>query len=486
MAPRILRREKMLEKIFKLKENNTTARTEIIAGLTTFMTMAYIIALNPNLLTGFGKDTMPELWNGVFLATCIASAIGTIVMAFLANKPFAMAPGMGLNSFFAVVVTNIVALTGMTYVASFQAALCIVLVEGIVFLILSVPNIREKIVDAIPLGVRLGIAPAIGLMLLNIGVGSNAGIYSENGGPFYAMRDFFGALTPSLAKTNMGSGYSAMVLSVVTMFVGLFAIVVLAQRGVKGAVLLGMLIASIIYWAGEAIFLGTNPFASLATASFVPAFGDMASTTLFKFNFQGFAQIGWFTAITLIVTFCIIDMFDTIGTLVGTASRAGMLDKDGKMPNMKQALLSDAVGTLAGSVTGTSTVTTFVESASGVEAGGRTGLTALTTGIMFLACIFIAPIAGIIPAAATSSALIYVGVLMVAGLKNVDFDDICQALPVALMMIAMPISGSIGHAIGIGLITYTVIKVFTGKAKDVSVLTYVLSLIFLLKFFIVA
>ena len=476
----------MLEKIFKLKENNTTARTEIIAGLTTFMTMAYIIALNPNLLTGFGKDTMPELWNGVFLATCIASAIGTIVMAFLANKPFAMAPGMGLNSFFAVVVTNIVALTGMTYVASFQAALCIVLVEGIVFLILSVLNIREKIVDAIPLGVRLGIAPAIGLMLLNIGVGSNAGIYSENGGPFYAMRDFFGALTPSLAKTNMGSGYSAMVLSVVTMFVGLFAIVVLAQRGVKGAVLLGMLIASIIYWAGEAIFLGTNPFASLATASFVPAFGDMASTTLFKFNFQGFAQIGWFTAITLIVTVCIIDMFDTIGTLVGTASRAGMLDKDGKMPNMKQALLSDAVGTLAGSVTGTSTVTTFVESASGVEAGGRTGLTALTTGIMFLACIFIAPIAGIIPAAATSSALIYVGVLMVAGLKNVDFDDICQALPVALMMIAMPISGSIGHAIGIGLITYTVIKVFTGKAKDVSVLTYVLSLIFLLKFFIVA
>ena len=230
----------------------------------------------------------------------------------------------------------------------------------------------------------------------------------------------------------------------------------------------------------------TDATASLATASFVPAFGDMASTTLFKFDFRGFAEIGWFTAITLIITFCIIDMFDTIGTLVGTASRAGMLDKNGKMPNMKQALLSDAVGTVAGSLTGTSTVTTFVESASGVEAGGRTGLTALTTGIMFLACIFIAPIAGIIPAAATSSALIYVGVLMVAGLKNVDFDDICQSLPVALMMIAMPISGSIGHAIGLGLITYTVIKVFTGKAKDVSVLTYVLSLIFLLKFFIVA
>lgn len=475
----------MLEKLFKLKENKTTAKTEVIAGLTTFMTMAYIIALNPNLLTGFGAEGK-ELWNGVFLATCIASAIGIFVMAFVANKPFAMAPGMGLNSFFAIVVANIVGLTGMTYLESFQAALCIILIEGIIFLILSVLNVREKIVDAIPLGVRHGIAPAIGLMLLNIGLGSNAGVYSENGGPFFVMRDFFGALTPSLAKENMGSGYTAMVLSVVTMFIGLFVIIILAQKGVKAAVLLGMLVASIINWAGQAIFLGTNPFASLATASFIPPFGDMAATTLFKFNFAGFAKIGWFTVTTLIVTFCIIDMFDTIGTLVGTASRAGMLDKDGKMPQMKEALLADAVGTIAGAASGTSTVTTFVESASGVEAGGRTGLTAFTTGIAFLACIFLAPVAAIIPAAATSSALIYVGILMLTGLKNVDFTDITQSAPVALMLIAMPISGSIGHAIGIGLIVYTVIKLFTGKAKDVSVLTYVLSLIFLVKFFLVA
>ncbi|MBO4981989.1 MAG: NCS2 family permease [Lachnospiraceae bacterium] len=474
----------MLEKLFKLKANNTTVKTEILAGLTTFMTMAYIIALNPNLLTGFKANGGDALWNGVFLATCIASAVGTIVMAFLANKPFAMAPGMGLNSFFAVVVLNIVSITGLGYVESFQAALCIILVEGIVFLILSVLNVREKIVEAIPLGVRLGIAPAIGIMLMNIGLGSNVGIYSENGGPFYVMRDFFGALTPGLAKTNMGSGYAAMVLTVVTMFIGLFVIVILAQKGVKAAVLLGMLVASVIYWAGEAIFLGVNPFASLATASFIPPFKDMAATTLFKFNFQGFIQIGWFTAITLVITFCIIDMFDTIGTLVGTASRAGMLDKEGKMPNMKQALLSDAVGTVTGAVTGTSTVTTFIESASGVEAGGRTGLTALTTGILFLASMFIAPIAGIIPAAATSAALVYVGVLMITGLKNVNFDDICQSVPVALMLIAMPISGSIGHAIGIGLIAYSVINVFTGKAKDVSVLTYVLSVIFLVKFFL--
>ncbi len=475
----------MLEKTFKLKENGTDVKTEIIAGLTTFMTMAYIIALNPNLLTGFGAEGA-SLWNGVFMATCIASAIGMFVMAFAANKPFAMAPGMGLNSFFAVVTTNIVAITGMTYLASYQAALCIILIEGLVFIVLSLLNIRKKIVDAIPLGVRLGIAPAIGLMLMNIGLGSNKGIYSENGGPFYVMRDFFGALTPSLAQTQMGSGYAEMVLTVVTMFIGLFVIIVLAHKGVKASVIIGMLAASIVYWIGEAAFLGNNPFASLQGASFVPPFADMVETTLFKFNFAGFAQVGWFTMITLIVTFCIIDMFDTIGTLVGTASRAGMLDKNGKMPQMKQALLADAIGTVAGSATGTSTVTTFIESASGVEAGGRTGLTALTTGILFLACMFLAPIAAVIPAAATSSALIYVGVLMIAGLKNIHFDDMYQAVPVALMLIAMPISGSIGHAIGLGLIAYTVMKLFTGKAKEVSVLTYALSVIFLIKFFLVA
>lgn len=474
-----------MEKIFKLKQNGTTVRTEIVAGLTTFMTMAYIIALNPNLLTNFHADGGPELWNGIFLATCIASAIGMFVMAFLANKPFALAPGMGLNSFFAVVTGNIVGITGLSYLASFQAALCIILIEGIIFIILSVLNIRDKIVNAIPLGIRLGISPAIGLMLLNIGLGSNAGIYSENGGPFYVMRDFFGALTPSFAKTTMGTGYSAMVLTVVTMFIGLFAIVILSQKAIKGAVLIGMIIASVIYWAGEAIFLDTNPFASLSGASFMPAFGDMAKTTLFKFNFSGLAQIGWFTVITLIITFCIIDMFDTIGTLVGTASRAGMVDKNGDMPQMKEALLADAVGTVAGACTGTSTVTTFVESASGVEAGGRTGLTALTTGIMFLACMFIAPIAAIIPAAATSSALIYVGLLMLSGLKKIDFSDIAQGLPVALMLIAMPISGSIGHGIGIGLISFTIIKVFTGKAKEVSLLTYIISFIFLVKFFLI-
>ena len=334
----------MLEKVFKLSENKTTVKTEVVAGLTTFMTMAYIIALNPNLLTGFGAAGQ-DLWNGVFLATCIASAIGTFCMAFLANKPFAMAPGMGLNSFFAVVVGNIVAMTGMTYVASFQAALVIILLEGIVFVVLSIFNVREKIVEAIPLGIRLGISPAIGLMLMNIGLGSNVGVYAEGNGfttPFYVMRDFFGALTPSYLQNNMGdTGFATMILTVVTMFVGLFVILAMSKKGIKGSVLYGMLVASVIYWIGSFAFLHTNPFASLATASFLPPFADMAQVTLFKFNFAGFMEIGWFTAITLIITFCIIDMFDTIGTLVGTASRAGMVDEKGDMPNMKEALLSD-------------------------------------------------------------------------------------------------------------------------------------------------
>ena len=477
----------MLEKVFKLSENKTTVKTEVVAGLTTFMTMAYIIALNPNLLTGFGAAGQ-DLWNGVFLATCIASAIGTFCMAFLANKPFAMAPGMGLNSFFAVVVGNIVAMTGMTYVASFQAALVIILLEGIVFVVLSIFNVREKIVEAIPLGIRLGISPAIGLMLMNIGLGSNVGVYAEGNGfttPFYVMRDFFGALTPSYLQNNMGdTGFATMILTVVTMFVGLFVILAMSKKGIKGSVLYGMLVASVIYWIGSFAFLHTNPFASLATASFLPPFADMAKVTLFKFNFAGFMEIGWFTAITLIITFCIIDMFDTIGTLVGTASRAGMVDEKGDMPNMKEALLSDAIGTIAGACTGTSTITTFIESAPGVEAGGRTGLTAVVTGLLFLACIFIAPIAAIIPAAATSAALIYVGILMLQGLKRVDFDDMDQMVPVALMLIGMPISGSIGHAIGLGLISYTIMKIFGGKAKEVSVLTYVISALFLVKFFL--
>ena len=481
-----------MEKLFKLKENNTTVRTEIVAGLTTFMTMAYIIALNPNLLTGFGANGGQGLWNAVFMATCLASAVGTFCMAFLANKPFAMAPGMGLNSFFASVVTSIAAIAGVTYLEGFQAALIIILIEGVLFIVLSILNVREKIVHAIPLGIRIGISPAIGLMLMNIGLGSNASVnvdIIENGNyvrtdMYYVMRDFFGALTAGSIKQTLGDKWPAMVLTVATMFIGLFAIIVLAHKKIKGAVLGGMGIAAVINWLGQLIFLNTNPFESLKNASWLPPVKDMVDNTLFKFNFKVLADIGFVAVITIIITFAIIDMFDTIGTLIGTASRAGMVDQEGNMPNMKEALLSDAVGTVVGSATGTSTVTTFIESASGVEAGGRTGLTAIVTGLLFLLCMFISPLAAIIPPAATSAALIYVGILMLSGLKNVDFEDMTQTVPVAIMLLTMPISSSIGHGIGLGLISYTVIKVFTGKAKEVPVLTYVLSAIFLVKFFL--
>ena len=474
----------MLERIFKLSKNGTTVRTEILAGLTTFMTMAYIIALNPNMLTGF--DTGSALWNGVFLSTCIASAVGMLCMAFYANKPFALGPGMGLNVFFAAVVTNVVAITGFTYLKAYQASLCIIFIEGVVFLLLSIFNVRDKIIHAIPLGIRLGISPAVGLMLLNIGLGSNAGVYnSEGAGPFYVLRDFFGALTPSFAQQTMGDAYPSMVLNVVTMFLGLFLIVILAQKKVKGAMLLGMLFGSIFHWICQFAIMGTNPFASLATASFVPPFADMVETTLFKLDFASFLEIGWLTSVTLILTFGIIDMFDTIGTVIGAASLGGMLDKNGDMPGMKETLTSDAIATIAGAVTGNCTITTFVESSAGVEAGGRTGLTALTCGILFLACIFIAPIAALIPAAVTSSALIYVGILMIGGLRNLDFSDATQMVPAALMLITVPISSSIGNAIGIGMITYTVIKAFTGRAKEVHWLTYLISVIFLVKFFLV-
>ncbi|MGX8729272.1 MAG: solute carrier family 23 protein, partial [Lachnospiraceae bacterium] len=295
-----------MEKVFSLKKNGTRVRTEILAGLTTFMTMAYIIALNPNLLTNFGANGGMKLWNGVFLATCLASAVGMFCMAFLANKPFAMAPGMGINTFFATVVGEIVGITGLSFTESYQAALCIILVEGIVFTILSFLSIREKIVTAIPYSIRMGIAPAMGLMLLDIGLGSNAGIFSDTGGPYYVMRDFFGSLSPASAKNTMGSGYLEMCITVNTMLIGLLLIVVLARKRVKAAVLIGMLGASGIFWASKAIFMHVNPFDGLAKASWLPPFSDMVETTLFKFNFSSFIQVGWFTAITLVITFCMI------------------------------------------------------------------------------------------------------------------------------------------------------------------------------------
>ena len=325
-------------------------------------------------------------------------------------------------------------------------------------------------------------------MLMNIGLGSNVGVYAEGNGfttPFYVMRDFFGALTPSYLQNNMGdTGFATMILTVVTMFVGLFVILAMSKKGIKGSVLYGMLVASVIYWIGSFAFLH-QPL-RLPGYRFLPAslrrYGQRlpcsSSTSPASWKSAGSPPSPW------IITFCIIDMFDTIGTLVGTASRAGMVDQKGDMPNMKEAPAVRRHRHHRRRLHRYFHHHHLHRVASGVEAGGRTGLTAVVTGLLFLACIFIAPIAAIIPAAATSAALIYVGILMLQGLKRVDFDDMDQMVPVALMLIGMPISGSIGHAIGLGLISYTIMKLFGGKAKEVSVLTYVISALFLVKFFL--
>lgn len=467
-----------MEQFFKLKENNTSVKTEVIAGLSTFMTMAYILQLNPNLLTGFQVGT--PLWNAVFLATVLSAAIGTLLMAFLANKPFALASGMGLNAYFATVVTDIANKGSISYEEAFGGGLAIILISGVLFTILTLIKVREKIVEAIPKGVRLGITSGIGLMLVYIGLGSNAAVYFENGSQ--TMIGFF-TTGASETKALMGDAYSTLMLYLITMFVGLFVIAILNHRKIKGSILFGMLIASAVYWIGSYL-IGNQPFETLKGASFVPPFADMAEMTLFKFNFSTLFKMGTWSAVLTIISFCMVDMFDTIGTLLGTAKKANMLNEKGEMPDMNKAMLSDSLATCVGACTGTSTVTTFIESAAGVEEGGRTGLASVVTGLCFLACMFLAPVAALIPAPATSAALVFVGVLMIGAMKEIDFTDLSQSLPIVLMLVIMMITGGIGNGIGIGLISYSIIKIFTNRGKEVSALTWVLSILFMAKFFL--
>ena len=468
-------------KFFKLEEKGTNVRTEVMAGITTFLTMAYIVALNPNLITGFAVGT--GIWKAVFLATVLSSGITTILMGLFANQPYALSSGMGLNSYFAVVAGQIAVAAGVGLVGGIQAALSIILIEGIVFLALSLFKVREKIVDAIPKSIRFGISAGIGLMLVNIGLGSNAGLGAF--ADYYMLSGFFGNGAANSLDTLGAAEYKKLVLYVITMLVGVVLIAVLSHKKVNGAILFGVIGASALYWAGSAIFLGVNPFASLKGASWLPPFKDMFELTFFKFNFTALFKLGYFTAIMTILSFCMVDMFDTIGTLYGTAKSANMLDEEGNVPEMGKCLATDAVGTCLGACTGTSTITTFVESSAGVNAGGRTGLTSVVTGLLFLACMFISPIAAIIPAPATSAALIYVGVLMIGALKEIDYSDPAVSVPVVFMLIAMPITSSIGSGIGLGLIMYSLIKICRGEWKDVSWLTMLLSVLFLCKFFII-
>lgn len=473
----------MLQKLFKLKENNTNVKTEVIAGIATFMTMAYILVVNPMIIANTQQGASGQLYNAVFLATAISTAIGTLFMAFLANKPFALAPGMGLNTYFASVVALIIADTALSYDEAFQGGMAIILISGILFTALTLFKIREKIVYAIPTGVRYGITAGIGLMLVNVGLSS--AVYG-NAGETFTIIAFFGAGARDSHRLMeaAGANYSLLVVYIITFFIGLFAIAILSHKKIKGSILYGMVISAIAYFIGGTI-IGVDVFASLKGASFIPQFGDLVDKTLFKFNFSVLFEMGALAAVMTIITFCMVDMFDTIGTLLGTAGKAGMLDKEGKMENMNKALLSDSLATCVGACTGTSTVTTFIESASGIEEGGRTGLTSVVTAVLFAACIFLAPVAAIIPAPATAAALVYVGVLMISSLKLIDYNDLAQSVPVVLMLAFMMLTSSIGNGIGIGLIAYTVIKLFCGKYKDVSIITVILSILFIAKFFII-
>ena len=449
----------MFEKYFKLSANGTTVKREVMAGITTFMTMAYILAVNPSILGDAGMDT-----TAVLLATAIASFIGTACMAFMANLPFALSAGMGRNAFLAYTVV-------LGYGYSWQVALLAVFVEGILFIVLSLTNVREAIFNAIPLNLKRGVSVGIGLFIAFIGL-QNAGLCVDS--------------STLVTITSFTENFSTSGICALLALVGLFITAVLYIKNVNGAILLGIIATWVIGMICQVlgIYVPDNAgYFSLFPAWGLTDFSKLGETfgQCFKVDFSNVSIANF---LVIMCSFLFVDLFDTLGTLIGVATKADMIDEEGHLPGIKPALLADAIGTSVGAVLGTSTVTTFVESASGVEAGGRTGLTALVTGVLFLACMFIAPIAAIIPAAATSAALIYVGVLMLQGLKNVDFEDMDQLVPVALMLIGMPISGSIGHAIGIGLISYTIMKIFGGKAKEVSILTYIISALFLVKFFL--
>lgn len=430
----------MFEKFFKLTENKTTVKTEILAGLTTFMTMAYILAVNPEILSATGMDK-----NALFTATALSALIGTLVMALVAKLPFALAPGMGLNAFFAFTVV-----LGMGY--SWQFALTAVFLEGIIFLVLTLFNIRELIVNAIPLSMKHAVSAGIGLFIAFIGL-QNAGIIVNNDATLVGLGD-------------MGSPAVLIALG------GVVLTAVLLAKKVKGALLIGIFAATI---AGMPFGVTHMPDGSLVD---IP---PSVSPIFMKFKFEHI-----FTADMLIVlfTFLFVDMFDTVGTLVGVSSKAGMLDKDGRVPRVKQALMADSIGTFCGAILGTSTVTTYVESASGVSEGGRTGLTSLATAALFLIALFFAPLFTMVPSAATAPALILVGFFMMSPVLNIDFENYTESIPAFITIIFMPLTYSIAEGIVFGMLSYVLLKVITGKFKDISPVMVILAILFILKFFI--
>ena len=450
----------MFEKVFKLSENQTNVKTEVVAGITTFMTMAYILAVNPSILSAAGMDP-----TAVLLATALASFIGTAAMAFMANLPFALSAGMGLNAYMAYTVC-----LGMGY--SWQVALLAVFVEGLIFVVLSLTNIREAIFNAIPLALKRGVSVGIGLFIAFIGL-QNAGLCVD-GATLVELVDF----TQNFAS----KGISALLC-----VIGVLITAALHIKNVKGSILIGIVATWGLGMLCQLVGLYV-PNPELGCYSLFPAMAwtdfSKLGTTVGQCFTVDFSVIKPLEFIVVIFAFLFVDIFDTLGTLIGVATKANMLDEEGRLPKIKPALLADSIGTTAGAILGTSTVTTFVESASGVAAGGRTGLTALVTGILFLLSMFFAPIFTAIPSFATAPALIMVGFLMFSGITELKFEDdkLTETIPAYLAILAMPLFYSISEGISLGIISYVVLNVVTGKAKKVTPLMYILALLFVLKY----
>lgn len=452
----------MLEKLFKLKENGTSVKVEVMAGITTFMTMAYILAVNPNILSASGMDA-----NAVLLATALASFLGTILMALLANYPFALAPGMGLNAYFAYTVV-------LNYGYSWQIALMAVFVEGLIFIVLSVTNVREAIFNAIPMTLKSAVSAGIGLFIAFIGL-QNAKIVVNNDSTLVSYQNF---------KTDFSSvGMGALLALIGVLITGYLLI-----KKVKGGILLGIIITWVLGIVCELIGLYV-PNPELGMYSVIPTafvsfdFSSLGNTfgQVFKADFGALKSITEF--IVVIFAFLFVDIFDTLGTLIGVSSKANMLDKDGKLPRIKGALLADAIATSAGAVLGTSTTTTFVESAAGVTEGGRTGLTAVVTGLLFLLSVIFSPLFLTIPSFATAPALIIVGFYMIASVAKIDWENMLEAIPAFLCILSMPLMYSISEGIAVGVISWTILHLCTGKTKGkVSILMYVLTVLFILKY----
>ena len=467
-----------MKNFFRLEENKTNFRQEAIAGLTTFFTMAYIIFVNPAILSKTGMD-----FNSVMLATCISAGVGTLVMGLLANYPFAQAPGMGLNAYFTFTVV-----LGMGY--TWQQALAAVFISGVLFIILTITGLRKAIVEAIPLSIRLAIPAGIGMFIALIGF-NNAGIIRFNQGPIidiilstqeFDQGKMIGEVLGAPAQVLEFGDFSNP--SVILAILGFALLSILMVLKVRAALFFGIILTVLI-----GIPMGVTQIPDTFTLS-----NFDISPTFFKLDFNGllynaegeisFSEL-FLNIVTVVISFPLVDLFDTIGTLLGTAAKGGFLDKDGKLPRMNRALTADAIATTLGALLGTSSVTTYIESGSGIVAGGKTGLTAVFVAIFFLLSVFLAPFAGIVPVAATAPALIMVGVLMMSSLKHINFDNLEEAIPAFLIIAVMPFSYSIANGIAAGLIFYTLIKVVKGDAAKVHPVVYVITLLFIIRFILV-